>query len=195
MIEIYDHAMECYMEDSKAIRLMKNNDITGLETLVLRYQVKAIRAAFLITQDEALAEDIVQETFIRVFQRIRNFDETRRFEPYLMRSIIHAALNAIRGKNKFYSIDGDISKIESLLIHATSVESEVEFAQLSSEILSALSRLSPKQRAVIVQRYYLDMSEQEMAQALNSPPGTIKWLLNVARAHLRELLASERSEE
>jgi RNA polymerase sigma-70 factor, ECF subfamily len=48
---------------------------------------------------------------------------------------------------------------------------------------------------VIVQRYYLEMSEKEMSQALDSPPGTVKWLLNSARARLRSLLGSERTAE
>ncbi|MGB7872888.1 MAG: sigma factor-like helix-turn-helix DNA-binding protein [Anaerolineales bacterium] len=71
----------------------------------------------------------------------------------------------------------------------------MEFAQLAGEIIRSLSKLSPRQRAVIVQRYYLEMSEQEMAQALEVAPGTIKWLLHAARARLRDLLGSERSAE
>ena len=71
----------------------------------------------------------------------------------------------------------------------------MEFAQRSREILQALSKLPPRQRAVVVQRYYLEMSEQEMAQALDAAPGTIKWLLNTARSRLRDLLNSERSAE
>jgi RNA polymerase sigma-70 factor (ECF subfamily) len=55
--------------------------------------------------------------------------------------------------------------------------------------------LPPRQRAAIVQRYYLEMSEKEMAEALEAPPGTVKWLLNAARARLRALLGSERMAE
>ena len=183
------------MDDRAAIRHMKNGEIGGLEALVKRYQVRAARAAFFVTHDEALAEDIVQETFIRLYQRIRQFDETRPFEPYLMRSVIHAALNAIRQDKKVVSLDADPASVENLLAQAASVESQVEFAQLAGEIVRSLSKLSPRQRAVIVQRYYLEMSEQEMAQALEVAPGTIKWLLNTARARLQDLLGSERSAE
>jgi RNA polymerase sigma-70 factor (ECF subfamily) len=183
------------MDDREAIRRMKNGEIGGLEALVDRYQVRAARAAFFVTHDEALAEDIVQETFIRLYQRIRHFDETRSIEPYLMRSVVNAALNAIRRDKRSLSLDADPATVESLLAQAASVESQVEFAQLTNEILQALSKLSSRQRAVIVQRYYLEMGEQEMAQALEVAPGTIKWLLNAARARLRELLGSGRSAE
>ncbi len=183
------------MDDREAVRRMKNGEIGGLEILVNRYQVKAARAAFLVVYDEALAEDIVQETFIRLYRRIRHFDGTRPFEPYLMRSVVNAALNAVRRDGKTVSLDAAPALLENLLEQAASVESQVEFAQHSHEILQALSKLPPRQRAVIVQRYYLEMSEHEMAQALDAAPGTVKWLLNAARTRLRELLGSERSAE
>ena len=183
------------MDDSEAIDRIKNGEIGGLEMLVKRYQVKAMRAAFLVTHDKALAEDIVQETFIRLYQRIRQFDESRPFKPYLMRSVVNAALNTMRGDGKSISLDTNPALLEPLLEEAASVESQVEFTQLSHEILHALSKLSPRQRAVIIQRYYLEMSEQEMAQTLDAAPGTIKWLVHAARNRLRDLLGSERSAE
>ena len=85
--------------------------------------------------------------------------------------------------------------LEALITRAASVEDQVEAAQLRGAIGTALAALPARQRAVIVQRYYLDMSEKEMAQALEAPPGTVKWLLNRARARLRTLLGSERSAE
>lgn len=183
------------MDDLQAIRRLKRGDISGLEQVVLRYQVKAVRAAFLITRDEALAEEVVQETFLRLYRRIHQFDGSRPFEPYLMRSVVNAALNAARRESKFVSLDGDKSEVENLLFRAATVESQVEFAQLKHDILSALSKLPPRERAVIVQRYYLEMSEKEMAEALDVAPGTIKWLLSAARQRLRALLGSERSAE
>ena len=179
------------MDDTRAIRRLKHGDIGGLEILMEQYQVKAARAAFLITHDESVAQDIVQETFIRICERIHQFDESRPFEPYLIRSVIHASLNAVRGSGKFTSLDDESGEIENLLDRAASVESQVESTQLQHEILNALSKLSPRQRAVIVQRYYLEMSEQEMALALDAAPGTVKWLLNAARERLRHLLGQK----
>jgi RNA polymerase sigma-70 factor, ECF subfamily len=178
------------MDDVQAIHRMKHADIGGLEILVTRYQVKAVRTAFLITHDESMADDVVQDTFIRIFQRIRQFDEKRPFEPYFMRSVVNAALNAIQKKAKDGQFDSgtNMDELEALLNHAASVEEQVEFAQLKSEILAALDKLSARQRAAVVQRYYLGMSEKEMADTLEAAPGTVKWLLNAARTRLRELL-------
>lgn len=180
-------------EARKAVQRLRRGDIGGLETIVQQYQVRAVRTAFLILQDEAAAQDVVQETFIRIYLRIHQFDETQSFEPYLLKSVANAALNAARRVSKSVSLDGDLSQIEYLLGGSDSPEVQIEENQRSQQILLALSRLSPKQRLVIVQRYYLEMSEKEMSDNLKAAPGTIKWHLNAARARLRDLLRRERS--
>ena len=183
------------MDDEQAIRRMKRGEMDGLEQLVTRYQDEAGRVAFLITRDEALAQDVVQETFMRIYRRIGQFDAGRPFAPYLMRSVVNAALNATRREKRSVSLESDPARFEDLLAQAASVETQVEFAQAKQAIFSALAELSPRQRAAIVQRYYLEMSEKEMAESLDAAPGTVKWLLNAARARLRELLRPEGSAE
>ena len=183
------------MDDLQAIQRLKDGDIGGLEYLVARYQSKAVRAAFLITHDETLAEDVVQDTFVRIYHHINHFDLSRPFEPYLLRSVVNAALNVAQKADRHLSMDGDLDQVEGLLSQAASVESDVEYIQLKQMIVAALARLEPRQRTVVIQRYYLEMSEKEMAVALDAPPGTVKWLLNTARAKLRNLLGSEGSAE
>jgi RNA polymerase sigma-70 factor (ECF subfamily) len=183
------------MDDLQAIQRLKAGDIDGLDYLVTRHQAKAIRVAFLITHDEALAEDIVQDTFVRLYHHINHFDPSRPFEPYLLRSVVNAALNVAQKADRRLSLESDLDQVEGLLSQAASVESDMEYVQLKQKIIAALAKLEPRQRAAVVQRYYLEMSEKEMAVALQAAPGTVKWLLNVARARLRELLGSERSTE
>jgi RNA polymerase sigma-70 factor (ECF subfamily) len=183
------------MDDLQAIRRLKSGDIGGLEILVAHYQAKAVRVAFLITHDELLAEDVVQDTFVRLYRKIGQFDSARPFEPYLLRSVANAALNITRRVKQQVSLDGDPGQVEQLLSETASVESEVDSLQLNQKIIAALAKLEPRQRAAIVQRYYLEMSEKEMAVALEAAPGTVKWLLNTARARLRDLLGLERSAE
>lgn len=183
------------MDEIEAVRRLKRGEISGLEYFVSRYQVKATRAVFLVIHDQARAEDVVQETFVRIFQNSSRFDETRPFEPYLMRSVVNAALNACRNDKRFVSIESDIDTVEGLISEAASVESHVEYWELRNEIMETLKQLPPRERAVIVQRYYLDMSEKEMALALDTAPGTVKWLLNAARNRLRDLLGRGRHDE
>ena len=183
------------MLDKAAVRCLKDGDIGGLEILIARYQVKAIRAAYFVIQDEQIAEDIVQDTFLHIYQHIQGFDENRPFEPYLMRSVVNAALNRTRQGVRETSLEGKdgYRHLEALLSQAVSLESQAELAELKQTILTAIANLPARQRAVIVQRYYLEMSEEEMATTLEAAPGTVKWLLHTARTRLRELLGSQRS--
>ncbi len=189
--------MELKADDVEAVRRLKCGDIGGLEILVTRYQAVAVETAFLITHDEYLAEDVVQDVFLNIYRRIRNFDEKRSFGPYLMRGVINAALDAVEKRSRWvpYQNGEEVGRLETLISQAASVEDQVAFSQMRQKIETALANLPPRQRAVIVQRYYLEMSEKEMADALAAAPGTIKWLLNAARTRLRHLLGSERSAE
>jgi RNA polymerase sigma-70 factor (ECF subfamily) len=186
------------MDDLQAVRRLKNGDIGGLEILITRYQAKAVRTAYLVTHELSLAEEVVQDAFIRFYERAHHFDECRAFEPYFLRMVVYAALNEVKRESRSaVSLDEDASmrKLEYLLSRASSVEEQVELAQLKHAIHQAIGALPPRQRAVAVQRYYLDMSEAEMSEALNVTPGTVKWLLNAARTRLRTLLGWQRSEE
>jgi len=188
---------EISMDDVQAVRRLKSGDLTGLETLVNRYQKKAVRTAFLITQDEQLAEDVAQEVFVQIYRHIQNFDENRPFAPYLLRSISNGALNAIEKTNRWvqFGAGANVERVAALLTTASSVEDQVDYARLKDEITHALAALPARQRMVVIQRYYLGMNEQEMADSLSAPPGTIKWLLNNARQRLRNLLQPERNIE
>ena len=183
------------MREQDAILRLKNGDLSGLETLIANHQTKALRVAYLIVQDEFLAEDIVQDTFLRIYKNIHRFDLASPFEPYLLRSVTNTALNALKQRSKEVPLDNNdqIEAISFLLSQAATVESQVEYADLKRQIANAIARLSPRQRAVIVQRYYLGMNEKEMASALDISPGTIKWLLNAGRKRLRNLLDPQRS--
>lgn len=185
------------MDDLQAVQRIKQGDIGGLEFLIARHQERAFRTAYLVTHDEALAEDVVQDCFIHFFERAHHFDEKRSFEPYFMVSVMHTALNAALREKRSQPVGEKIDEtyLESLMDRSLSVEDEVEIQQASAELWQVLTQLSPRQRAVIVQRYYLEMTEKEMSSFSQSAPGTIKWLLNAARIKMRTLLQIERGEE
>lgn len=185
------------MDEETAIQRLKGGDLAGLEFLVLRYQVKALRVANLITRDYPLAEDMVQDCFLRLGRAIGSFDSQRPFEPWFLRSVIRAAVRAARQQTRNLYVESESEEVwfESLLGSGPSAEKEVEALQDQQRLLEALQKLSPRQRAVLVQRYYLGWSEKEMVEELGLRPGTVKWLLNAARARLRALLEKEEQDE
>lgn len=184
------------MHDQEAIQRLKDGDSTGLEVLVHEYQLRAIRTAFLITGDRGLAEEVVQETFLRLYRSIRGFDESRPFEPWFLRGVVNAALKLVKRSNRELPLESPESEqaFHRLAAQLESPQAQVEAAETEREVQQALDRLSPRQRSVIVQRYFLEMSEAEMAAASGTAAGTIKWLLNAARQRLRGALV-ERSDK
>jgi RNA polymerase sigma-70 factor (ECF subfamily) len=185
------------VDERQAVQRLKKGDVDGLEFLVNRYQVKAVHTAYLITRDLGLAEDVVQDSFIQAYRSIRGFDGSRPFEPWFMQSVVNASVKSLQKSARQVQM-GDEAGAENLFAELAqrveSVESQVESLEVQDQIWNAMQKLSPRQRAVIVQRYFLEMSETEMARASGAAKGTIKWLLNAARARLRSLLV-ERSDE
>lgn len=180
------------MNEREALARMQRGDISGLEALVEHHQIQAVRTATLITRDAALAEDVVQAAFIRAYEKIHQFDSTRPFAPWFMRSVVNAAVQAARKRQRLLSLDeqasDDVTFAELLEDHSAGPLELLEDAEQKAVIRDALDQLSPEQRAAVVMRYYLDMSEQEMADALETPAGTVKWRLHAARKRLRGLL-------
>lgn len=185
------------MDERRVIQQLKNGDINGLQFLVERYQVKAVRTAYLITRDLGLAEDVVQDSFIQAYRAIGGFDSARPFEPWFMRSVVNASVKMMQRSARQVQVgakrEADESIFAELAVSAESVEAQVESIEVQNQIWVAMQKLSPRQRAVIVQRYFLEMSEKEMAEEAGAAAGTVKWMLNAARERLRSLL--ERSDE
>lgn len=184
------------MDEEQAIAHLKQGDPGGLEALVYLYQLQALRAACLIVSDQAMAEDIVQAAFIRAGERIGQFDSQRPFGPWFLRSVVNDALKAVDGQKRFVSLDAmDCEGAPGLTDPAPLPEELVEAEETVQAVWRAVVQLPPKQRAAIVLRYYLGMSEDEMSEELHGPPGTIKWWLYAARQRLRKLLHPLQSSE
>ncbi len=198
------------MDDKQAIAQLKQGDLNGLEHLVQRYQAQAVHSAYLIIGDLPLAEDVVQAAFLKIARKIGQFDPRCPFRPWFLRAVVNDAIKAARRQQKSVSLDSvspdgvspygaspnsasssEPAVADLLMDKAVSPEELAEVSDLRRKVWAALHRLPPEQRAVIVQRHFLEMSEAEMAAELERPPSTIKWWLHSARKSLRVLLAGE----
>ncbi len=181
-------------DDQTAIDQLKAGQISGLHSLVERYQVPAVQAAALIVGDPSLAEEIVQEAFLRVYAKIGQFDSSRPFKPWFFRIVVNAAIKAANRQRRSLSLDAEGEAGYAAIIaqlEATSFRPEetAEQAELRQQIQTALEQLSPIQRAVVVKRYFLGFSDRELADELDMAPGTVRWHLSAARRRLRSLLS------
>jgi len=179
------------MDEREAIDRLKKGDVGALEALVRRYHARAGRAAYLIVRDHALAEDVAQGAFVRAYERIGGFDEGRPFGPWFMRIVVNEAVGAARARERTASYDAVGAATPWLADPAAGPHELAEEAEQRERVWAALAKLPPAQRAAIVQRYYLGMSEAEMGEDAGRPPGTIKSRLHAARRGLSRLLRSQ----
>jgi len=180
--------------DEKAVSILKNGNISGLSVLVQKYQVKAVHVALFITHDLPTAEEVVQDSFVKSFHKISQFDETRPFEPWFLRIVINAAIKSAKKQKNFLPMINpfDGNNIEEWLIDQTnSPEEMAETAEFQTIVWQAIEKLDPNQRAVIVMKYFLENSEKEIVNQLGKPLTTIKWWLYIARQRLKQLIKSD----
>jgi len=172
--------------DQDAIARLRRGDAAGLEPLVRRYQLQALRAAYLVLRDHTLAQDVVQSAFVGAFERIHQFDTSRPFGPWFLKLVLNSALKAASRRGRETRLDAwpSVEPVEPAL----GPELAWERAETADQVWAALAQLSPVQRVAIVQRYFLELTEHEMTTALGCPPSTIKARLHAARHRLRALL-------
>lgn len=188
------------LEENEAIMRAKKGDLSGLKALVEMHQQDAIHLAALIVQDSQLAQDIVSDSFLKAYDRIDQFDENRPFMPWFRRIIINDALKRISRHKRFIPLDGLIRRKENetrtmvdLAALIPDPSDAVERSEIKAIVRRAINSLTAKQRAVVVLRYYFDLSEAEIAETLNIPRGTVKSRVAASMGRLSGLLSELRS--
>jgi RNA polymerase sigma-70 factor (sigma-E family) len=162
-------------------------DTGRLGELYVRHAQEAVRLAYLLTGDRALAEDLVQEAFVRLAGRLVHLRDPGAFDAYLRRTVVNLSRSHFRRR-----------KVERAYLRRTGAAPEARAdvgADRSFEdrevLWRALQRLSPRQRAAIVLRFYEDLSEHRVAEILSCPPGTVKSLVSRGLAAMRGEIGSE----
>lgn len=175
-----------YADDTTAVAAAAEGDHAAFGALVERYQQVAFRAAWLITRDAQDAEDVAQEAFVRAYRQLHTFRPGEPFRPWLLRIVQNQALNTVRSRNRRSGLLGRFAAVAPRT--APAPHEEVAAAAESSQLLAAISRLSPDDQKVLHLRYFLDLPQREIATALGRPPGTVKSRLHRAGARLRDVV-------
>jgi RNA polymerase sigma-70 factor (ECF subfamily) len=168
--------------DAALIRAARDGSEAALETLFRRHWPHAYRAAYLVCQDRAGAEDIAQEAFLAAIRSLPRFDRRRPFAPWLHRIVVNRAIDWTRMRTaRHETTTSDVPE------YPAPCEPEAE-----DEVLHALAKLDADHRAVIVMRYLQDLSPGEIAQALDLPRGTVNSRLRRGLDKLGHQLDRER---
>jgi RNA polymerase sigma-70 factor (ECF subfamily) len=176
--------------DEDLARRLQQREPQAMTDLYDRFGRLAYSVIMAIVHDAAVAEDLLQETFLRVWNRVHAFEAGRgALGPWLLAVARNRAIDHIRSLNARMdrnSCEIDVREHPSLFVD---MEREVLNADHARLIRKAISTLTVQQQKVIELAYYEGLSQSEMAQRMGEPLGTVKTWVRTALKNLRQQLA------
>jgi len=159
-------------------------DVGRLEELYVRHAPAATRLAYFLTGDRELAQDLVQDAFVKVAGRFRHLRMPDAFDAYLRRTIVNLFTSHLR-RLRLERAELRRERSETALEHRDRDPAERD------AMWRALQRLPVRQRAAVVLRFYEDLSEREAAEVLGCSPGALNALVARAMTNLRNEMGDE----
>ena len=171
--------------DESLVERCRNGDANALEALVVRYQRPIYNAAFRVLGNAEDASDITQSVFLKVAERLDDYDPQYRFFSWIYRIALNESLNVLRRQGREDQMDDESEPAGPERLDPERLASE---AQVSRRVQGALMTLKIDDRAVLTLRHFSECSYREIAQILDLDEKTVKSRLFEARQRLRELL-------
>jgi RNA polymerase sigma-70 factor (ECF subfamily) len=177
------------LEERQLVEQARRGDAGAYGRLVERYQDVAFRVAYLVAGDADDAEDIAQDAFIKAYAALGRFRPEAPFRPWLLQIVANEARNRRRaaGRRAHLALRAsDDQRTAGSGDAAPSPEAAALADEQRQALLGALDELRAEDRQAIALRYFLDLSEAEMAAVLGCARGTVKSRLSRALGRLRE---------
>lgn len=175
------------MTESQQIRLARKGDQAAWEALMRAHQESVFWFSFLLLGDPDEADDIAQETFLRAYKALGRFDTERTLRPWLLSIASNLAHNRHRSIGRYISALNRFIQQEPERIKPAYSNTNDE----SQTLWQAVRKMTKPFQEVIYLRYFLEMSETEMAESLGLPAGTVKSRLHRALSKLRGIIERE----
>jgi RNA polymerase sigma-70 factor (ECF subfamily) len=182
-------------DDSVLITLYRNGNEAAFNLLVDRYHSKVFTTIFLIVKDQDVAEDLLQDVFVKVLHTLNSdkYNEEGKFQPWVMRIAHNLAIDYFRKAKRYPTI---------LLEDGSNLFNSLSFAEDSSEeqrikeetlawVRNLIDELPEAQKEVVIMRHYLDLSFQEIAEqtgvSINTALGRMRYALNHIRKKMKQV--------
>ncbi len=180
--------------DAELMLRVKAGDTASFGLLLARHRGPVIHFLYRMVQNPAVAEELAQEVFLRVYRSRASYVASARFTTWLFRIALHLALNSLRdgrGDKETHSLDQETESGPQLQIpdERPSVEQRLVDAARLAEVRQAIRALPGKQRAAVLMHKYDEMGYAQIAQVLGCSESAVKSLLFRAYETLRARLA------
>jgi RNA polymerase sigma factor (sigma-70 family) len=174
------------LDESDLIGRAKRGDTHAYEELVHAHQGIAFRTAYVIAGNAADAEEAAQDGFVKAWRALGRFREGAPFRPWLLQIVANEARNRRRSAGRRAHLALRAATEQPSGGAAPSPEASLLSAEQHTALLGAVNELPDDQRAVVALRYFVGLTEQEVADALGVPAGTVKSRSARALERLRE---------
>lgn len=181
------------MDDKFYIQKVIEGDTESFRFLIDRYKDKAFYVTYSIMRNEAFCDDIVQESFIKAFTKIKTYRGEASFSTWLMRIVVNESYKVLRRKKLELNHKIEISEINEIeLNNSLKLIKEEEQKLYIDKTLKQM----PQREALVLELFYLnDMSLKEMADVLNLKSDHVKVLLHRSRKQFFSILKLELQHE
>ena len=191
-----EHAHQAFeRSDEDLVEMAKTGDSQAFEALIRRHVKKVYFAVYRITENREDAEDTVQETTIRAYSRLKNFEGRSQFVTWFTAIAINEALMCLRRrKNQRIDISLSAEDDQRHVLYdfpdtRPNVEDTIGKWELAAMLENAADRLPPTLRSLFCLQTFDELSTKEAARTLGLTPGAVKSRLLRANRHLKEQLA------
>lgn len=178
--------------DERLIEIIKKGNERAYRELVKRYRSKIFAYLYRLARNKEEAEDLLQNVFVKVYNNIEKIDTSRKFSSWIYRIAHNEAVNFLKKRSRRHLISiEDVQTSKDKLEITDNGQSPIDAwisKELKNEMDEALEKLPPKYKEVLILRYYLDKSYEEMSEILGKPINTVGTLLNRAKKKLMEIM-------
>jgi len=183
------------IKDEQLVCSYINGKESSLNTLINRHRSRLLGFIISKVRDKALAEDIFQETFLKVIKTLKKgrYNEQGKFLPWVMRIAYNLSIDHFRkiSKTKFIRSKDDFNVFDIIKDSSDSVEQEMIKEKILSDVKKIIYKLPPLQREVVKMRYYANMSFNEIAETCNISINTALGRMRYALINLRKIINKE----
>jgi RNA polymerase sigma-70 factor (ECF subfamily) len=190
--------MEIQSIETRLARLAKTGDRGAFADLVELYKDKIYHLGYRMLGNRQEAEDVAQETFLRVYRSMDRYDESMKFSTWIYRIGTNLSIDRLRKRKAMYSLDADVAAdgegtdwYGMLASEEPTPEGHVLLSETQRRIREAIEALPKKYKSVVVLKYLHDMSLQEIGDVLDMPVTTVKTRVHRGREFLRKKLEQE----
>lgn len=181
-----DYSGDASVHDARLVDAARRGDKDAFGSLVRRYERRLIRVLLRFVSDYELSRDLAQETFLRAYERLDQFDPSRRFGPWLFQIGVNLTLDYLRRRKRRgrWSLFSDSPAERPPDPETVDPREQID---LSQEVQVVLDRVPEKYRSVLILRDLEGFTTSEIAAILNRKEATIRWRLAEARSRFQAL--------